>query len=352
VSNLQPRTPPPAAPPPPPRDTRADELRTNAELDGLLQEKARKDGHERMAAEVARQLAATAVATPMQTLIREHHYHTLHQPINIHTPAVPTPTSEVRHTGQSFHEIFIRDARQPPDEIPIHYNTGGRPPPPAPGSDRVLARSYGPAKLAKARLAPWETAASPAAPAAAAAKPSVHGGATAPYAGTEKIPTKLKTPRVEPQPAPFVPEFAPPERVSKRKAPRQAEPVGLKAYRVPRGMGHRLDGPKDPFGGSAQRLPPDVVDNARARMLEIAKRANATSTSRRNFDTLKANERKQRRGGAQGDVVAAGKRKQPEADAPLSILRKSKSTVPNSRQRLYGPKTQVFDLDAEPIRVY
>ncbi len=55
VNNLQPRQPPPPPhqTPPPPSEARADEIRTNAELDGLLQERARKEGHERMASEVA-----------------------------------------------------------------------------------------------------------------------------------------------------------------------------------------------------------------------------------------------------------------------------------------------------------
>ncbi len=85
--------------------------------------------------------------------------------------------------------------------------------------------------------------------------------------------------------------------------------------------------------------------------MDIAKRAQQASTSKRDFETLRANEKKHRRGGAQGDVVALGKRKAPEPDSQPSMLRKAKGAPTNSRQRVYGPKTQVFDI-ADPIRVY
>jgi hypothetical protein len=88
-------------------------------------------------------------------------------------------------------------------------------------------------------------------------------------------------------------------------------------------------------------------------MMDIAKRAQQASTSKRDFEQLRANEKKHRRGGAPGDVVALGKRKAPEPDSQPSMLRKAKGApAASSRQRIYGPKTQVFDLDREPIRVY
>ena len=50
-----------------------------------------------------------------------------------------------------------------------------------------------------------------------------------------------------------------------------------------------------------------------------------------------------------GDVVPAGKRKEREPDIPLSILRKPAPTSAagpaTTKQRMYGPRTQVFNMD-------
>ena len=70
-----------------------------------------------------------------------------------------------------------------------------------------------------------------------------------------------------------------------------------------------------------------------------------------NFDKMVEQDKKTRRGGAPGDVVPLGKRKEPEPET-RSILRKSKPEPQRARQRIYGPKTQIFNMDQEPIRVY
>ena len=97
---------------------------------------------------------------------------------------------------------------------------------------------------------------------------------------------------------------------------------------------------------------PKVVEQASIRtaavkhMMAIADRAGQESTRGRNF--AKEVEKKKRRGGAPGDVVQSGVKRdfsKVDADMPPSILRKSKQPT-NSRQRVYGPNTQLFDIGA------
>ena len=190
------------------------------------------------------------------------------------------------------------------------------------------------------------------------------GGVTSPMpvpAGGYPAAPSIETP--PPPPAPEAPRI-------KRKAQQQSAPVSLKPYRQPRGYGHRLpDNPPPfvPFSGRAQRLPdennfsgraqrlPDENNlraNAIQRMREIAERAQQHTTRKQNFEKRSQMEKKMRRGDAPGDVVALGKRKHPEPDLPLSILRKSLPPEPQrARQRLYGPRTQVFNMD-QPIAVH
>ena len=83
-------------------------------------------------------------------------------------------------------------------------------------------------------------------------------------------------------------------------------------------------------------------------MLAIADRKRQESTKNMNFQKLVDNEKRRRRGGAMGDVVPAGKRKDREPNLPLSILRKPVTTSegpPATKQRMYGPRTQVFNMD-------
>ena len=91
-------------------------------------------------------------------------------------------------------------------------------------------------------------------------------------------------------------------------------------------------------------------DAAKQKMLAIADRARQESTRKMHFPKLVENEKRRRRGGAMGDVVPLGKRKEREPDAPQSILRKpapglNKEDRPTARQRMYGPRTQVFNMD-------
>ena len=67
-------------------------------------------------------------------------------------------------------------------------------------------------------------------------------------------------------------------------------------------------------------MPDDVIDAAKQRMIDIAKRHAQETTKRQNFDRLVENEKRKNRGG--DDFVTLGKRKQPEKNIPLSILRK------------------------------
>ena len=365
VENLQQPPPPPPMPPPPPSqsDANIDYERMAAEVDALMQRRSVETSHQNLAAEVARELAAQSVATPAQQIIREHHYNTIVQPIPV--PATPqTVSHEVRHTGRSVHEIFLNmteDRRRPPpdDDIPITYFAGGGGPPPAPGGGREMVRSFGPARLPRERMAPFQSNNQP---------PPAPGGATAPMplppeaprARVESVPIRREYfPRARPKSAPQPPAPPPPapmpvepKRPAKRKAPQQDGPMTLKPYRQPRGPGRKLDDDKpgfQPFSGRAQRLPEDgpsaaVVDAARQRMVEIARRHQQETTRRQNFEALVQNERRARRGGARGDVVPLGKRKAPEPDEPRTILRRAEAEPRRARQRVYGPGTQLYNI--------
>jgi hypothetical protein len=342
VENLQRPPPAPPAPPPPPSasDANIDYERMAAEVDALMQRRSVETSHQNLAAEVERQLAAQSRATPAQQIIREHHYHTIMQPIPV--PATPqTISHEVRHTGHSVHEIFLRqteDKRRPPEDIPITYFAGGGGPPPAPGGGREMVRSFGPAKLPRERTAPFQSGGPPPAP----------GGATAPMPVRSASAAAALEPAAVPPPPPPPTPAAEPRRPAKRKAPQQDGPLTLKPYRQPRGPGRKLDDDEPrfvPFSGRAQKLPDEVVDTARQRMMDIARRHQQETTRKQNFERLVENERKARRGGARGDVVGPGKRKQPEPDEPRSMLRRAAEPEPRrARQRVYGPNTQVYSI--------
>ena len=90
---------------------------------------------------------------------------------------------------------------------------------------------------------------------------------------------------------------------------------------------------------------PDIRAVAQKRMVEIAERARQETTRTQSFTKLVENEKKRRRGGAMGDVAPLGKRKEREPDIPLSMLRKPAGpAAKNSKQRIYGPRTEVFNM--------
>jgi len=346
ISNLQQPPPPPAPPPQPPHDAAADRARLIAELDGLAQERERRMRDEMTAQQNARDLAAQSVATPAQQIVREYHHHH-QQPIYIPTPQVPqqppihihTPQQDysemMRQFGMTMQQAFLAqqqtptlhlNLRQPPGEIPIQYTNQG-PPPGAPPRGRVLARSYGPARLPKERMLPFQSGGPP---------PPAPGGATAP------MPTQTVPERVKQETVPIRREYFPrrrrpdmpeppaqpdePKRV-KRKAPQQATPASLKPYRQPRGPGHRLpDEPPQtpsfvPFSGRAQRLPEDnqgsnLRANAIQRMRELGHQGEQARRGREMVDRMGDLGRAIRRGGARGDVVPLGKRKREYEFAP------------------------------------
>jgi hypothetical protein len=87
------------------------------------------------------------------------------------------------------------------------------------------------------------------------------------------------------------------------------------------------------------------------KMLAIADRHSQEKTKQQSFARQVELERKKRRGGAPGDVVPLGKRKEPEPDMPRSILRKPVGQ-PQKRQRTYDRQTQVFDMSGGAVRAY
>ena len=217
--------------------------------------------------------------------------------------------------------------RNPRHEIPIQYTNQGPPPGAPPGGGRIL-RSYGPARLPRERMAPFQGQAPPPAP----------GGATSPMPVQERptisrktVPTRREYfPRRRRPDMPDPPIQQEEPKKVKRKAPQQAVPVSLKPYRVPRGPGHQLpDEPPSfvPFSGRAQRLPEDQGGNLRAnaiqRMRELGHQGEQRRRGREMVDRMGDLGRAIRRGGARGDVVPLGKRKR---DAEIF--------APNTRQRI------------------
>jgi hypothetical protein len=333
IENLQ-QPPPPPPPPPPHSDTAADRARLIAELDGLAQEREKRMRDEMTAQQNARDLAAQSVATPAQQIVREFHHHT-QQPIYIPTPQVPPATPVHIHTpqqdysdmmrqfGMTMQQIFLAQQqvqvqRRPPEDIPITYTTGGGGPPPPPGGGREMVRSFGPTRMPKERMAPFQGGGPPPAP----------GGATAPMPTPQRVNISRETvpirrdyfpSRPEPPPAPSPPPPPTPQPARKRKAPKQEGPVTLKPYRQPRGPGHKLpDEPPAfvPFSGQAQRLPDEhnLRANAVQRMREVHEQGMQRRRGREMVDRMSDLGRAIRRGGARGDIVGPGKRKREEEE--------------------------------------
>ena len=115
----------------------------------------------------------------------------------------------------------------------------------------------------------------------------------------------------------------------------------------------KFDKPSSSFNGTGVEKveTASLRDIAIKKMVAIADRASQETTKQQSFARKVEIEKKKKRGGAPGDVVQLGKRKEPEPDLPRSILRKPAPASANTRQRVYGPRTQVFDM-SDPIRVY
>ena len=145
------------------------------------------------------------------------------------------------------------------------------------------------------------------------------------------------------------PPFQPVTRPVHTKARSKARPKALPSPSIEPASGvMQLDIPTSIGAPSNSAL----AEAAKKRMLEIAERAQQHTTRKQNFERRSEMEKKKRRGGAPGDVVPLGKRKQPESDAPRSILRKPLGPEPpRARQRIYSPRTQVFNMD-QPIAVH
>jgi len=155
--------------------------------------------------------------------------------------------------------------------------------------------------------------------------------------------------------------FAPPQRVSSTEFPDEL----MRPQMAPRGSVKQLVDnmerpgapppprpPPEKTGSIKQlknkfekRVDPSIREVATKRINEIKDRAGQESTKQQNFAKKVEAEKKKKRGGAPGDVVPLGKRKQPEPDVVQpSILRKQPPARSNTKQRIYGPRTQVFDI--------
>ena len=341
VTNLQ-QPPPPPAPPPPPNDAAADRARLIAELDGLAMERERQSRQEMMAQRNAMELAAQRVATPAQEIIREFHQ----QPIYIPVPQVPQQTDHsemMRQMGLTMQQIFLQQQggyRPPAEEIPITYNNQG-PPPGAPPGGGMIQRSYGPARLPRERIAPFQGGGPPAQP----------GGATAPMpTRNPKKPKKAREEEVEATTGGSNPPTAPAAGAARVRATKRGAGDdfgdGPMFRRFP-GRGQRLPdesfpavgrgpsasagslglGGKRPppilsvragyqsFSGQAQRLPSDNLRaNAVQRMREIGHQGDQKRRGREMLDRQADLGRALRRGGATGDVQDLGKRKRQDID--------------------------------------
>ena len=379
VENLQRPPPPPPAPVNPVVEARIDYERMAAEMDALAQKRNVETSHRALAAELRQELQAQAVATPLQQIV--HNHHTMYvsgptpapQPMPMVQPRPNTLSGTMRDTGKSAHEIFV--------------SGGGGPPPPPPGAGAVRMNNPVLAQPAPEPLQVGSTGSAPPPPPPAArasrAAPlaalpprgsaALIGGATGPY---PVPPARVPAPPVE------VPKRRNrPQRMEEEVEIRQAvkRPIveatgGGKKPRVPRfpGQGYHLDlGPSSSdgppkrdrpgfaaFSGKAARLPEDVPtahsapsqsvrDAALARMKDVYKRKQQETTRGKAFAQRVAEEAKKRRGGAPGDVVPLGKRKEREPEMPRSILRKPAAAEgPRARQRVYGPRTEVFNMAA------
>ena len=280
TENLNP--PPPPQPPPPPDDTKINHMRVAAEMDAVMQKRAFEQSARNLATEIAQNLARQSNATPMQQIIREHHHHIIHAPI---------PAAQPARSGKSVHEQFLEKASSSGD-IPMRYF-----PTPRPTSTEF------PDELMRPQVVP--------------------------RGSVKQLADKIERPAATPPPRPPAERTGSVKQIKtkfeKPKESREKPTVVEAAERR----------------GTAD---PTVIREAAVKhMVAIGHRANHETTKNQNFAKRVEAEKKKRRGGAPGDVVSLGKRKQPEPDMPRSILRNAQPES-NKRPRVYGQRTQVFDM--------
>jgi len=95
--------------------------------------------------------------------------------------------------------------------------------------------------------------------------------------------------------------------------------------------------------------PASLKDAAMKKMRAILERA-TQQPAQQSFAKRVEVEKKKKRSGA---LVQLGKRDQPEPDIPRTMLRAPAPQQASAKRRmLYPSRTEVFNMDAEPIRVY
>ena len=338
VQNLQ--QPPPPPPPPSNNASAANEARIDydriaAEMDAVMQRRNVETSHKALAAEVREALAAQAVATPAQQIIQNHHQYFITQPPPPVAPPQPNISSQARHTGKSVHELFLAQQQQQPQQqqdIPITYFD----PPTRLTSQEFPAEMMRPPGIVEASSM-------------GKSKPitKFDKGKKNKPADTPKKPkalvasstTEADTPSPPPPPASY-PSTETAIVPQQRRRPYRSQDVvppvaGVMQLKIPT---HSTIESSD-----------SIRDAAKQKMLAIADRKRQESTRKTDFQKLVENEKKRRRGGAPGDVVEPGKRtfSQRDPDMPRSILRKPAPVEGPARKRqmLYGPRTQVFNMD-------
>ena len=287
TENLNP--PPPPQPPqqPPSSDAKIDYARVAAEMDAVMQRRATETSHKALAAELAQELARQTVLTPAQQRIREHHHHYITQPIMMRPEPGQTMTENAKRVGKSVHEQFIEEQASSSTDIPIRYFRKDGPNTTVP----VTSNEF----------------------------PDVMMRPIAPRGNVKQIADKIDN--RPPSPGPSRP---PVERTG-----------SVKTLKI------QFDKPS-----SVKKVEPSALrDIAKKKLLEIADRASQGSTNQQSFARQVEVEAKKKR----GDLVQ--KRKVPGPDLPRSMLRKPAPAQSNTRQRIYGPRTQVFDM-SDPVRAY
>ena len=262
-------------------------------MDAVMQRRATETSHQALAAEVARELAKQSVATPAQQIIREHHHYFITQPVPNRSMPSPSMSSDAKWGGKSVHEQFLGQAGSSSTDIPIKYFRRDGPNTAAP-----IASTEFPDEMMRPQM-------------------------------VKRGNVKQLADKIDNRPAPSGPPRPPVERTGSVKQ--------LKT---------KFDKPKVEPQGSNLR------DIAMKKMMAIADRASQETTKQQSFARKVELDKRKKRGGAPGDVVPLGKRKEPEPDLPRSMLRKPAPARSNTRQRVYGPKTQVFDMSGDGVRAY